>query len=349
MMLLQKWRDDSSGAAAVIFALVSPVLIGAVAMFTEFRMQEHVRGQLQQAADAAALAAVSQLGSQSAARDLALRFAASNVGEGFGDVTMAGDVLFGVYDPGTRSFTPSTENVNAVSVMAVRSAARGNALDLPFAKLLGTDSVDLAAHAIAARTITIHYNPPVVMDLEPEASDFNRVHVYCFDFMAPGPAAARRTQMTAIADNVSGILDFDWPQCEAHESMSFKLFNVRHAKANPSLMMAHDREEYRYFSDTSVQAGVSQHHFGFDILETVRCDSIAECTHGNPMSILPKGKNRTPQVENRPCLPGKYMYFGWEDRPPGMGWTDKDYDDIVFVMECPTGDDVHYGVSRLVQ
>lgn len=349
MTPLRDWCGDRSGAAAVIFALVSPVLIGSVAMFTEFRMQEHVRSQLQQAADAAALAAVTQLGDQAEARELAIRFAAGNVAEGFGEVTTADDVVFGVYDPGTRSFTPSTENVNAVSVAAVRSMARGNALGLPFAGLLGTDSVDLAARAIAARTITIHYNPPVVMDLEPEAADFNRVSVYCFDYMAPGPAAARRSQMTAIADNVGGVLDFDWPQCEAHESMSFMLFNVRHAKADPSLMNAHDRQKYVYFSDTSVENGVSHHHFGFDILETVRCDTIAECTHGDPTSILPHGKNRTPQVENRPCLPGKFMYFGFEDRPPGMGWTDRDYDDIVVVMECPTGEDVHYGVSRLVQ
>lgn len=349
MRPLEAWWADRSGAAAIIFALVSPVLIGAVAMFTEFRIQEHVRGQLQQAADAAALAAVTQLGNTAEARELALRFAASNVGEGFGDVTRPDDVVFGVYDPGTRSFTPSADNVNAVSVATVRSAARGNALDLPFARFLGTASADLAARAIAARTTTVHYSPPVVMDLEPEASDFNRVYVYCFDYMAPGPADARRTHMTAIADNVEGILDFDWPQCEPHESMSFQLFNVRHAKADPAQMTAPNRQEYRYFSDTSIANGVSLHHFGFDILETVRCDTIAECTHGDPTSILPKGKNRTPQVENRPCLPGKFMYFGWEDRPPGMGWTDTDYDDIVLVMECPTGDDIQYGVSRLVE
>ena len=42
------------------------------------------------------------------------------------------------------------------------------------------------------------------------------------------------------------------------------------------------------------------------------------------------------------------MYYGWEDRPPGMpghqntggnwqhvAWTDRDYDDIRIVIACP--------------
>lgn len=349
MRLLTRWRDDRSGVAAVIFALVAPVLIGSVALYTEFTMRNHVRSQLQQAADAAALAAITQLGDREAARQLATRFASGNVAESFGAVTTDADVTFGLYDPTARSFTSSEENVNAVRVMAVRSAERGNALPLYFAALLGGDTVDLAAMSIAARTVTIHYDRPLVTELDPEAADFNRVSVYCFDFMGPGPAADRRRAMTPISDNVSGILDFDWPQCEPHESMSFHLFNVRNARANPGQLTHPRRQEYEYYSDTSIGNGVEFFNFEVDILRSVRCDTAAECTPGTPSSIVPLGKDHRPRTENRPCLPGRFMYFGWEDRPPGMGWSDEDYDDIVFVLACPGGEDVQYGLARLVQ
>jgi len=65
--------------------------------------------------------------------------------------------------------------------------------------------------------------------------------------------------------------------------------------------------------------------------------------------VLPIGRYRTPNREDRPCVPGKFMYFGWEDRPPGIGWSDEDYDDILFVMRCPTGLSVTYGAARLVR
>ena len=29
------------------------------------------------------------------------------------------------------------------------------------------------------------------------------------------------------------------------------------------------------------------------------------------------------------------MYFGWEDRPPGFGSSDRDYDDIRLIVSCP--------------
>jgi hypothetical protein len=89
---------------------------------------------------------------------------------------------------------------------------------------------------------------------------------------------------------------------------------------------------------------------GLDILETVRCDTLEECRPTTQGGVVPAGRNRTPNHETRPCVPGKFMYFGWEDRPPGIGaWTDTDYDDIVFVMQCPTGRDVAFGVTRLVR
>ena len=36
------------------------------------------------------------------------------------------------------------------------------------------------------------------------------------------------------------------------------------------------------------------------------------------------------------CSESKSMYFGWEDRPPSAGGSDKDYNDIRILVSCPT-------------
>jgi hypothetical protein len=52
------------------------------------------------------------------------------------------------------------------------------------------------------------------------------------------------------------------------------------------------------------------------------------------------------------------MYYGWEDRPPGLSgtssnwqhiaWTDKDYDDIRIIIKCPTFETVGERNARLI-
>jgi hypothetical protein len=93
----------------------------------------------------------------------------------------------------------------------------------------------------------------------------------------------------------------------------------------------------------------------------VRCDSEAQCTPGSGSSIVPAGRNRanTRSREARPCEPGKFMYFGFEDRPPGQtgansnwlqpAWTDADYDDIRIVMKCPNSGRLGDAFVRLVK
>jgi hypothetical protein len=53
------------------------------------------------------------------------------------------------------------------------------------------------------------------------------------------------------------------------------------------------------------------------------------------------------------------MYYGWEDRPPGVAgpsgnwthiaWTDRDFDDIRVIMECPQYDDQGERFVRLIR
>jgi hypothetical protein len=259
-------------------------------------------------------------------------------------------VEFGAYDPADGSFTPSTANGNAIRVTARRTAERGNGAPRFLSALFADGEVEIAATAIAARTITSTYLAPEVFNLAPEAADYNEVFAYCFNYTGAGTAASRRSQMTRIARNITPAVTYTWPECAEGDSMSFRLRNVRNSRSQAQNGQRLTGTEYNHYSDTVISEGREVYNFGGRaILETVRCDTLEECRPTNQGGVLPFGRNRTPNVETRLCVPGKFMYFGWEDRPPGLGSTDRDYDDIVFVVRCPTGRDVAYGASRLVR
>ena len=164
-----------------------------------------------------------------------------------------------------------------------------------------------------------------------------------------------------------------WPECGKGESISFRMRNIRHAKSEPALWAnpkakPYGRPEFNYFTDTEIVDGVEKFKMRRNsettpmtspsMVETVRCDSLNQCDPKKPGNIIPKGTNRTVVPTSAPCLPGKFMYFGWEDRPPGQSgknatwtdpaWTDRDFDDIVFVMKCPSTGRLGDGMSRLV-
>ena len=148
--------------------------------------------------------------------------------------------------------------------------------------------------------------------------------------------------MTKVAHNIKpNVTSYVWPDCPDGQSLSFRLYNLRNARtdakkrANPPA-----KDVYNHYSDTVLIDGRETFDFGgLKMLETVRCDTIDSCA--------PKGEgvSHNPNHEDRPCVPGKFMYFGWEDRPTG----DKDYNDIVFKLTCPTGASVKYGAARLVR
>lgn len=181
------------------------------------------------------------------------------------------------------------------------------------------------------------YKPPRVASLDPEAADYNRISAYCFDPEKASDAEGGRSQLTDIADNAGTAYSFEMPKCESGTFLSYKLLNVRNARKTPSRWddpKATGR--YEYFTDTTITAGVENYQLdGVKILENVVCDTMADCQGVSKGGKLPEGKNRTPKNDTSACVPGKYMYYGWEDRPPGRGWTDTDYDDIRVIIDCP--------------
>jgi Flp pilus assembly protein TadG len=360
---------SKSGAIAMIVAVAVPALVGAAALSVDMASYRYVENRMQNAADAAALAGLAKIDKPAEVPAEVTSYARNNVPSTFGSMTTTADVTVGVWDPITRVFTPGTNpDTNAVRVRAVRSAARGNAVPTILMQMFGT-SPNLSAEAVAARQLVVQYEPPVSTNLSNEAHDFNELYAYCYNASGGGTVASRRTQMTLISNNYrsnrnvitdsGGFINavpanpLVWPECAAGESLSFRLRNLRSAKnewENGRRPATNTIVTYNHFTDTRISLGV-EYFDGLNavtILETVRCDTEAACTPGGRGSIIQTGRNRTPAVSTVACEPGKYKYFGWEDRPPELGGSDRDYDDIRILMKCPRQGRLGDGMSRLV-
>jgi len=359
---------NRKGAIAMIAALAAPAMVGAAALAVDVGSWYYADGRLQAAADAAALAGLQVIERPADVPAIALNYAQENVPDTYGTVVTASDVVVGVWNPQTRVFTPgSSPDTNAVQVTAVRSEARGNRVPTILAHMFGA-APDLQASAVAARQLNIQYEPPVSTNLSNEAHDFNELYAYCFNHAGAGPAPSRRSQMTLVSNNYRAgrnvIADSGgfvtavprdpliWPECRDGESLSFRLRNLRGAKnewENGRRPAPASIVTFNHFTDTRIVRGAELYDglAAVTILETVRCDTQALCTPGSPGSPIRTGRNRTPTFSNLPCEPGKFMYFGWEDRPPQLGSSDRDYDDIRILMRCPRQGRLGDGFARL--
>lgn len=386
--LMHRLLTNRRGNTAAVFALSLPALVGAMALGVDMTMARMTLNRMQIAVDGAALAAAAQIERGGDITATALTQVAHDLPADFSGMTTASDVVTGVYDE-TTGFVPGTgPDVNAVRVAAERSPARSNALQHVLAQALGLDLTTIRVAAVAARPVNVFYQPPERETLDPEAGDFNEIYAYCFDTLGTGAPEARRTQMTLVSNNmpagqnivaISGgrvtenpPVTVNWPRCtQRGQTLSFRLRNVRHVKANPVLWanptatisgLQPGRPEFNYYTDTVLNEGTEIIDLqGFNILETVLCDSLEACMPGTMGSQIPSGRNRsaTRRRESQPCQPGKFMYFGFEDRPPGQSgrndnwlwpaWTDSDYDDIRIVMKCPNSGRLGDAIVRLVR
>lgn len=385
---LRRLAASRHGATATVFALAMPALAGAMALGVDYTMARMVHNRMQIAVDGAALAAAAQIERGGDITATGLAQALHGLPADYGEMVRASDITTGVYDEANGFVPGSGPDVNAVRVEAERSPARDNALNHIMAQVLGVERHTIRVAAVAARPVNVFYQPPERETLDPEAGDFNEIYVYCFDTLGSGPPESRRTQMTLVSNNMpagqnivaisGGIVPanppvtVNWPRCNQRgQTLSFRLRNVRHVKANPVLWanpaatisgLQPGRPERNYYTDTLLDNGSEIIDLqGFNILETVLCDSLSQCTPGTLGSAIPGGRNRaaTRQRASQPCQPGKFMYFGFEDRPPGQAgrndnwlwpaWTDSDYDDIRIVMKCPNSGRLGDAIVRLVR
>jgi hypothetical protein len=150
--------------------------------------------------------------------------------------------------------------------------------------------------------------------------------------------------------------------CGPDEVASYHLRNIRGARQDPSRhgpeavnhnrpcgeTVSHSRfgETWRHYTDSTMArdataGALPQFNTCYrDLVETIVCDRREDCLtramggSGAIPDFMPK--NRTPATASRACAPDRFIYFGWEDRPPSIGqWTDRDYDDIRLTVRCP--------------
>jgi hypothetical protein len=143
------------GIAAAYSILMLLALCGLVSMGVDLGRVQLAKTELRSAADAAARAGAAGLAtSVTQAQTDAAAVAAANTCDGSAVVIDQNlDIEFGTWDDTARTFTLLTggaqSSANAVRITARRIAARNTAIPLVFARLVGRDTCDINAVAIA--------------------------------------------------------------------------------------------------------------------------------------------------------------------------------------------------------
>ena len=151
---------NARGMSIVYIAILMAVLCAMLSLAVDLGRVQVAKGQLRAAADAAARAGAAGLETGvTSAQDNAINAAAENVVDGTAcNLDRNHDVDFGTWDSATKTFNPLTganrAAANAIRINAERSQARGSAIPLLFAKLVGRTACDVHATAIAMRPDT---------------------------------------------------------------------------------------------------------------------------------------------------------------------------------------------------
>lgn len=148
-----------SRGLVLIYVMLSMIIFMVIAsMAVDMGHARLAKTQLQFATDAAARAAAPDLSKgQSTAQQTAVTICAANSVDGTPLVIDPNnDIVFGTWDPTTRTFTPqsssSTGTANSMQITASRTAAKGNAIQLAFASLFSSGTSDIHATSTACLT-----------------------------------------------------------------------------------------------------------------------------------------------------------------------------------------------------
>lgn len=231
--LLRNWRHfkrDESGVTIVIIALILPVLLGFAGLAIDVGYIMVVKNELQNAADAAALAGAGHLWynntssnpNWSAAQTAGSTTAPSNKS---GGVTLVDyEVQLGYWNlnrtpPGLQSttITPGNRDAPALKVTVRRSAGKnGGPVNTFFGALIGKSTVDVAAEAIAVSSAPSSVNPgtllPIAISREvaDKKDQYNRPSKIIrigSAYHYPSSMAGQWTSLTRDTNNVPTIRD----------------------------------------------------------------------------------------------------------------------------------------------
>lgn len=149
---------DERGIVSITMAVALVALFGVAALGVDLGRLYVVESELQTAADAAAMAALQDLGDTEDAIDAAVAYAEANHADD-GTILERDDVEFGYWDSENGEFIPAGSGdpdaeVTAVRVTTRRTDAGGNPVSNVFAPVLGIDTSNVVAQGVAALAMT---------------------------------------------------------------------------------------------------------------------------------------------------------------------------------------------------
>jgi hypothetical protein len=160
--------NNNRGATAVIVAICLIMLVGFAALAIDVGYLYATRNELQNAADAGALAGAGFLGEQYAgltySEQQAYTFTRTDIVGTVNEVTRknkaAGvgisindaDITIGIWDEDARTVTPTLTAPNAVRVIARRDSSANSPVSVFFARIFGVETMNVSAVATAALT-----------------------------------------------------------------------------------------------------------------------------------------------------------------------------------------------------
>lgn len=153
---LRAFLADERGSVLPIIGLCMLAILGVAALTIDLGYQQALQSQLSATADAAALAAASELPSKGKAIAAAKKYAEFNMPQAdHGEVLQPGDIEFGRWDSQHRVFFPGGKSPNAVRVTVRRAEANNNPAQTFFLQIFGMGQADLSAESLAGLTASL--------------------------------------------------------------------------------------------------------------------------------------------------------------------------------------------------
>jgi Flp pilus assembly protein TadG len=148
---MKRFLRNEKGSIAVLSGFILPIFLAVGAFAIDLSNLYYNRAKIQQAADAAALAAVLTLPNTNSVATQALDLVALNTPPSFGRLSEATDVAVGTWNATTKTFTATNISPNAVQVKTHRTVANGNPVLTYFGKFVGASLLEVNAIGTAVR------------------------------------------------------------------------------------------------------------------------------------------------------------------------------------------------------
>jgi Flp pilus assembly protein TadG len=341
---LRSFKCNEQGSMSLLFGVMMIPVIGAMGAAVDYGLALRVRAIQQTISDQTALVVADA--ETVAAATAGFNIAQTELSKRLGDKFVLDRTnISGKWLDGSRyRLTISTK----VRTMFVHLLPR-----------VGNEMVVAVATTVSRVAPVYETKPPTLSLLSPEAGDYNRIYFYCYSSdpeRQKEPDQGRRG-VTPIADNATVPTDYSSytsPTCGKNEAPSYMLRNVRNARTSKDKWDDKKQEVYEYYTDTVIDTGLRVQTMrmrgyrdkngdtrtfiemgGDKILETIICSDDKSCQPRKKGGILPNNhETHDPVTATGSCDEGKFMYYGWEDRPPS-GSSDRDYDDIRLLISCP--------------